>query len=211
MKEMLAHHFEDMPQQREASSLGMWAFIVTEVMFFGAVFAAYGVCRMLYPSAFGEASNKLSVLLGAVNTGVLICSSLTMALAVRSAQLNQKKSIVGFLIATMILGGAFLGIKVVEYSHKIHEHLIPGLDFVYEGVHAPQAEMFFSFYFVMTGLHALHMIIGIGIMVWLLVLAMRNRLTDQYYAPIEIAGLYWHFVDIVWIFLFPLIYLIGRA
>ncbi len=207
----MAHHFEDMPQQREATSLGMWAFLVTEVMFFGAVFGAYAVCRMMYPAAFAEASNKLNVILGATNTAVLICSSLTMALAVRSAQLNRRKPLGWFLFATIVLGAAFLGIKYVEYSHKFHEHLVPGNSFSFEGVHAQQAEIFFSFYFVMTGLHALHMVIGIGIMFWLLYKSWRGYYTEEYYAPVEIAGLYWHFVDIVWIFLFPLVYLIGRA
>lgn len=207
----LAHHFEDMSQQREASSLGMWAFLVTEVMFFGAVFAAYAVCRTMYPAAFGESSNKLNVVLGATNTAVLICSSLTMALAVRSAQLDRSKPLVGFLLATIILGAAFLGIKYVEYSHKFHEHLIPGNSFSFEGMHAPQAEIFFSFYFVMTGLHALHMIIGLGIMIWLVNKSRQGKYSGEYYAPVEMAGLYWHFVDIVWIFLFPLVYLIGRA
>ncbi len=207
----VAHHFEDMDQQREAGTLGMWAFLVTEIMFFGGVFAAYAIYHHMYPEAFGEASKTLSVVLGATNTAVLICSSLTMAFAVRSAQLNQRKRLVGFLILTIILGSAFLGIKAVEYSHKIHEHHVPGASFVFEGPHSGGAELFFSFYFAMTGLHALHMVIGIGLMVWLIVKAQRGRFSSEYHAPVEMAGLYWHFVDIVWVFLFPLLYLISRA
>jgi cytochrome c oxidase subunit III len=208
---MVAHHFEDMDQQREATSLGMWAFLVTEVMFFGGVFAGYAVCYSLSPAAFGEASKKLSVVLGATNTAVLICSSLTMAFAVRSAQLNQRKRLLGFLVATMLLGSVFLGIKAVEYSHKFHEHLVPGSSFGFEGPNAGGAQIFFSFYFAMTGLHALHMIIGIGLMIWLLVKTNRGRFSSEYYSPVENVGLYWHFVDIVWVFLFPLLYLISRA
>jgi cytochrome c oxidase subunit 3 len=206
-----AHHFEDIEQQREASSLGMWAFLVTEVMFFGGVFAAYAVYRMMYPAGFGEASNKLNVLLGATNTAVLICSSLTMALAVRGAQMNRRNQIVRYLALTILLGASFLVIKAFEYSHKFHEHLVPGSSFTFEGLHASAAEIFFSFYFVMTGLHALHMVIGIGLMIVLLWMARRGRFDGERYSTIEIAGLYWHFVDLVWIYLFPLLYLIGRA
>ena len=207
----LAHHFEDMEQQREASSLGMWAFLVTEIMFFGGVFVGYAVCRSMYPAAFGEASKQLNVVLGATNTALLICSSLTMAFAVRSAQLNQRNPLVVFLFLTVLLGTAFLGIKALEYSHKFHEHLVPGVSFAFEGQHPRGAQLFFCFYFAMTGLHALHMIIGIGIMVWLIINAHRGRFTPDYYSPVEMAGLYWHFVDVVWIFLFPLLYLISRT
>ncbi len=207
----VAHHFENMDQQREATSLGMWAFLVTEVMFFGGMFAGYAVCHSMFPGAFGEASKMLNVVLGATNTGVLICSSLTMAFAVRSAQLNRQKQIVGFLILTILLGLVFLGIKSFEYVHKFEEHLVPGPSFTFEGPQSGGAEIFFSFYFAMTGLHALHMIIGIGIMIWLIVKTRRGRFNAEYYAPVEMAGLYWHFVDIVWVFLFPLLYLISRA
>ena len=209
--QVVAHHFEDADQQREASSLGMWAFLVTEVMFFGGVFAGYAICHGMYPEAFAEASKKLNVVLGATNTAVLICSSLSMAFAVRSAQLNQRKRLLGFLVLTIFLGSVFLGIKAIEYSHKFHEHLVPGSSFTFEGPHIGGAEIFFSFYFAMTGLHALHMIIGIGLMIWLLVKTQRGRFSSEYYSPVEHVGLYWHFVDIVWVFLFPLLYLISRA
>ena len=206
----LAHQFEDMDQQRETATLGMWAFLITEVLFFGGLFAAYAVYRYMYLSAFVEANHHLDVTLGAINTGVLICSSLTMALAVRAGQMGKRAQIVLFLVLTMALGAAFLGIKSVEYAHKFHEHLVPGAFFHYEGVHAPQVEIFFSLYFAMTGMHALHMVIGIGLMVALVLQTMRGRYHAGYYAPVEMVGLYWHFVDIVWIFLFPLLYLIGR-
>lgn len=206
-----AHQFEDADQQREAASLGMWAFLVTEIMFFGGVFAAYAVCRSLFPEAFAEASNKLNVILGATNTAVLICSSLTMAMAVRSAQLNRQRELILFLLLTILLGTGFLGIKLVEYSHKFQEHLFPGASFQFEGPHGPQTQIFFCFYFAMTGLHAVHMIIGIAIMASLLLKARRGQFSAEYNSPVEVAGLYWHFVDIVWIFLFPLLYLISRT
>ena len=208
---ILAHQFEDVDQQREAATLGMWAFLVTEIMFFGGVFGAYAICRSMFPEAFAEASNKLNIVLGATNTAVLICSSLTMAMAVRSAQMNKRKPLLLFLILTIVLGLAFLGIKAVEYSHKFHEHLFPGASFLLEGPHAPQAQIFFTFYFAMTGLHAVHMVIGIGIMLVLLLRAWQGRYSAEYNSPVEIAGLYWHFVDIVWIYLFPLLYLIART
>jgi len=207
----LAHHFEDMDQQRETSSLGMWAFLVTEVMFFGGVFVVYAVYHSLYPEGFGEASKKLSVVLGAVNTAVLICSSLTMAFAVRSAQMNRQKQTIRYLVLTILLGSTFLGIKAVEYTHKIHEHLFPGVSFIFDGPHEGSAKIFFSLYFAMTGLHALHMIIGIGLMFWLIGLARRGRFSSEYHSPVENFGLYWHFVDIVWVYLFPLLYLISRV
>jgi cytochrome c oxidase subunit III len=207
----LAHHFDDLDQQREASSLGMWVFLITEIMFFGGLFAGYAVYRNAYPEAFAEASRHLGVVLGAVNTAVLICSSLTMALAVHAAQLGRRRALIGFLLVTIALGSVFLGIKVVEYTHKFHEHLVPGPAFRTTGPHAAQVQVFFSFYFAMTGMHALHMIIGIGILATLVWLARRGRFSADYYWPVELSGLYWHFVDIVWIYLFPLLYLIGRA
>jgi cytochrome c oxidase subunit 3 len=206
----LAHQFDDLAQQTEASMLGMWVFLVTEVLFFGGLFLVYFVYRILYPGAFAAASRELDLLLGAVNTAVLITSSLTMALAVHAAQLGRRRALLAFLILTMLLGGVFLGIKSLEYYHKVVEHHVPGPAFQFEKEHAAHAQIFFSLYFAMTGLHALHMIIGIGIMLVMFCLAWRGSVSAEYYAPIEISGLYWHFVDIVWIFLFPLLYLIGR-
>ena len=204
-----AHQFENARQQYEAATLGMWAFLVTEVMMFGGLFLTYAVYRAIYPEAYAAASHHLNVPIGAFNTVVLIGSSLTMALAVRSAQLGRRGALVFFLIATMFLGGVFLGVKVVEYADKFHHHLVPGADFHFEGPHARAAQIFFALYFCLTGLHASHMIIGEAIMVVLLWMARRGRFTAAYYTPVELFGLYWHFVDIVWIFLFPLLYLIG--
>jgi cytochrome c oxidase subunit 3 len=206
----LAHHFDNLEQQTEASTLGMWVFLVTEVLFFGGLFATYSVYRTMYPEAFALASHELDIVLGTVNTAVLITSSLTMALAVRSAQLGERRPLMIFLVLTMILGGVFLGIKGVEYAHKFHEHHVPGPHFQFDKIHVREAQLYFSLYFMMTGLHALHMIIGLGIMLWMLWWSYRGVITAEYYSPIEISGLYWHFVDIVWIFLFPLLYLIGR-
>jgi cytochrome c oxidase subunit 3 len=206
----LAHHFDSLAQQTEATTLGMWVFLVTEVLFFGGLFATYMIYRSWYPDAFAAASHELDVALGTINTVVLITSSLTMALAVHAAQLGQRKALMLFLIATMILGGAFLGIKSVEYYHKFVEHHVPGPTFQFEAEHIRHAQIFFSLYFVMTGLHAVHMIIGIGIMLVMLYWSWNGTITEEYSSPIEISGLYWHFVDIVWIFLFPLLYLIGR-
>jgi cytochrome c oxidase subunit III len=212
----LRHHFVDLPAQREASSLGMWLFLVTEVLFFGGMFTAYVVYRSTYRTAFEGASNLLDITLGAINTGVLIMSSLTMALAVWAASVGKKKLIILFLLATIALGSAFLGIKVVEYKQKFERHEVPGPHFVVphnEKTHEVlprQSEMFFSLYFCMTGLHALHMIIGVGLLTWLIVKARADAFSPRYYTPVDNVGLYWHFVDIVWIFLFPLLYLLGR-
>jgi len=206
----LQHHFDSMEQQRDASALGMWVFLVTEILFFGGLFLAYTVYRAQYPRAFAEASRHLDITLGTLNTAVLIISSLTMALAVYSAALGRRKAIMGFLGATMALGATFLGVKAVEYTHKFHDHLVPGPGFRFPGPDAKQAEIFFSLYFAMTGLHAAHMIIGLGLLTVLVLQARKGRYGPEYYTPVEISGLYWHFVDIVWIFLFPLLYLIGR-
>jgi cytochrome c oxidase subunit 3 len=206
----LQHHFDDMAQQIDASTLGMWVFLVTEIMFFGGLFTAYLVYRHASPEGFAEASHHLNVTWGAVNTIVLIVSSLTMALAVRSAQISAPpKTQVAWIGATMLLGAAFLGVKAIEYTDKFTHHLVPGPNFHWEGKHPAPAQMFYSLYFCMTGLHALHMIIGLGIMTVIGIMAWKRQFDEDYYTPVEVAGLYWHFVDIVWIFLFPLLYLIG--
>jgi cytochrome c oxidase subunit III len=205
----LAHHFDTVEQQRESASLGMWVFLAQEVMFFGGLFLTYLVYRATYPEVFAEASHHLDIVLGGINTVILIGSSLTMALAVYGAQTGKRNMLVWFLAATMTLGLAFLGIKAVEYHHKYEHQQIPGVKFSYPGPHASQARLFFGLYFAMTGMHALHMVIGIALLVWLLGDARRGRFTPEYHSHIELFGLYWHFVDIVWIFLFPLLYLIG--
>jgi cytochrome c oxidase subunit 3 len=207
----LQHHFDSIEQQKEAAALGMWVFLVTELLFFGGLILAYTIYRWEYARAFAHASLHMDVTLGAVNTVVLICSSLTMAMAVHSAATGRRRLFPGFLVTTMLLGGAFLAIKAIEYTDHIRHHLFPGPGFRYPvPADARAAEMFFSLYFAMTGLHALHMIVGLGILATLLALARRGRFTAEYSTPVEISGLYWHFVDIVWIFLFPLLYLIGR-
>ena len=241
----LAHHFESYEQQQRSASLGVWVFLVTEIMFFGGLFTAYILYRSLYPEAFIAGSHQLDITLGTINTGVLICSSLTMAMAVHSAQLGKSKAIVGFLIATIVLGSVFLGIKANEYHHKWVEHLVPGDSFHLDPAHIPthhgkpvisdlptgivgesradvalptaqrtdvqaHTQLFFFLYFGMTGLHALHMVIGVGLLTWLIRPSLRGRFGPNNHNYVEGIGLYWHFVDIVWIFLFPLLYLVGR-
>ena len=210
----LAHQFEDIEQQQETDTLGIWVFLVTEIMFFGGLFGAYIVYRSLYHDSFEIGSNLLNVKFGAANTIVLIGSSLTMALAINAAQAGRRaKEQVMWLLLTILLGAAFLAVKFTfEWSADYREHLIPGFGFVIRpewgaaGHHVP---MFFCFYFFMTGLHAIHMIVGIPILAVMAGLASRNKFNADYNAPLENTGLYWHFVDIVWIFLFPLLYLVG--
>ncbi|OGB95292.1 MAG: cytochrome oxidase subunit III [candidate division NC10 bacterium RBG_16_65_8] len=206
----IAHQFDDAAQQYEASTLGMWAFLLTEIMFFGGLFAGFFVYILGHAPAFAEGSRHLDLTLGAVNTVVLLGSSLTMALAVRSAQQGHRNGQTIFLALTIVLGLVFLGIKGLEYAHKFEQHLVPGPQFGLEGPHAQSAQLFFSFYFAMTGVHALHMVVGVGLLSWLLVNAWRGKYTPTYYTPVEISGLYWHFVDVVWIFLFPTLYLVAR-
>ena len=207
----LQHHFDTLEQQQHASQFGMWVFLVTEVLFFGGLFMAYVLYRTWYHDMFVEASSHLNITWGALNTIVLIGSSLTMALAVLAAQVGERKATVVLLILTMILGSVFLGVKVVEYSDKFTHHLVPGPHFQFPDPWGAKAQLYFSLYFAMTGLHAIHMIIGLGIMTTITVMAAKGRFSPEYYTPVEIAGLYWHFVDLVWIFLFPLLYLIGGA
>ena len=211
------HHFEDASQQKDAATVGMWCFLVTEVMFFGGLFLAYFVYRQAYPAAFASASNNTNLIIGAANTTVLICSSLTMALAVHFAALGKKQLIVLFLILTLILGCTFLGVKAYEYHDKWVRHEVPGYHFdcrTEEGApcaDAAHTPLFFSLYFGMTGLHATHMIVGVGIILFLIGKARKGAYGPEWHTPVELFGLYWHFVDIVWIFLFPLLYLIDRS
>jgi cytochrome c oxidase subunit 3 len=209
----LAHHFDDAEQQFDAATLGMWLFLATEIMFFGGLFAGYAMYRYRWTEAFAAASHHLDHWLGAINTGVLLTSSLTMALAVRAAQTSDRRGTARLLGWTILLGSVFLGIKAFEYHHKFEEHLVPGRMFSFlvpEGMDFTEgnAELFFSFYFAMTGLHAAHMVIGIAILSILLVASRRGAFSAEYFTPVEMTGLYWHFVDIVWVFLFPLLYLI---
>jgi cytochrome c oxidase subunit 3 len=207
----LQHHFETMQQQQEAATLGMWIFLVTEVMFFGGLLMAYLLYRVWYPEAWAEGSLELDIRMGAFNTVVLIGSSLTMAFAVRSAQTGAQKATVRWLLITMALGLTFLVVKFFEYREKWELHHIPGPNFQFEGPHAGQVEIFLSLYFGLTGLHALHTVIGATLLAVITWMAHKRRFTPEWYTPVELSGLYWHFVDIVWIFLFPLLYLVDRA
>lgn len=226
----VAHHFDDAEQQYAAANLGMWLFLATEILFFGGLFAGYAQYRYWYPTEFAAGSQRLDETLGAINTAVLLTSSLTMALAVRAAQTNDRRGTMRLLALTIVLGSMFLGVKAYEYYHKYDENLIPGRSFSLETGHGESGdttaydssrnsanarevdegpiEIFFSFYFAMTGLHAAHMVIGIGLLGVLLAAARRGAFSSEYFTPIEMTGLYWHFVDIVWVFLFPLLYLI---
>lgn len=206
----LAHHFESYEQQRSASALGMWVFIAQEIMFFGGLFAAYIVYRWAYPGSFAAGSGRLDIVLGTVNTAVLLTSSLSMALAVRGTQTGKPRAAAALLIVTMVLGAVFLGIKFDEYHHKFVEHLVPGPGFQMDGADGRTVQLFFILYFAMTGLHALHMVIGIGVLAALVVPVWRGRFTPESHNLVEGTGLYWHFVDVVWIFLFPLLYLVNR-
>ena len=219
----LQHHFENLEQQREAGTLGMWVFLVTEIMFFGGMFLAYTLYRSQYPEAFAIASNHLDIKLGAINTAVLIFSSFTMAMAVYSTQVGKRRPQTIYLVLTIVLGLAFLGIKAVEYYEKYVDNLIPGslipghpfnpdphAMHLTLGVSIQHVQMFYWIYFAMTGMHALHMIIGVGLLSVILYFSVKGRYSPEYHNPVEVAGLYWHFVDIVWIFLFPLLYLLGR-
>jgi cytochrome c oxidase subunit III len=243
----LQHHFDTMAQQKEAAVIGMWVFLLTEILFFGGLFVAYMIYRVWYFDAFAEASRRLNLYWGGLNTAVLIFSSLTMAMAVRGAQTNKRTATVNWLILTMILGCVFLGVKVIEYQDKFANYEVPGAHYnwMYHEQHAaaegggheaaasasaeaaaapaehrvlsqtPEqlqrtTQLYFSLYFTMTGLHALHMIIGVGLMAVITWMAYKGKFDEQYYTPVEMGGLYWHFVDIVWIFLFPLLYLVER-
>ncbi len=196
-------------QQRETASVGMWIFLVTEVMLFGGLFTAYTVYRLSNPQAFDIGSSHMEMVLGAVNTAVLLCSSFTMVLAVHSAELGKQRALALLLLATMVIGAIFLGIKFTEYYLHYQEHKVPGFWFEYAGPFAGKVQMFFVFYFIMTGLHAIHMTIGIGILSVLLFRTILGTFSAEYYTPIDIGGLYWHFIDIVWIFLYAIFYLPG--
>ncbi len=231
----LAHHFEDRAQQDEAHSLGLWVFLSTEIMFFGGLFLAFTVYHVLFPEAFGLASSRLSVSWGVINTIVLLVSSFTMAMGVHSAQVGSRKLLLTFLSITLLCAGAFMVIKGIEWTEKYHHHLIPGASFHFDlnDPTAPEtqlanwgerreailiadphverhAQMFYVMYFCLTGLHGIHVLIGMGLITWMILRAKRNEFNTRWNTPIELTGLYWHLVDVIWIYLFPLIYLIHR-
>tara|TARA_B100000700_G_scaffold326594_1_gene438578 strand:+ start:1197 stop:1853 length:657 start_codon:yes stop_codon:yes gene_type:complete len=209
------HHFVDSEQQYEASKFGMWAFLVTEVLTFAGFFCAYAIFRAWNPEMFINAHKALDVVMGGTNTVVLITSSLTMALAIRYIQLNNRKAAIINLVLTLLFAGVFLVIKYFEYEHKFHCGHLPGS--YYSPLAAPDCmaiqgdnpHVFFSIYFMMTGLHGIHVVIGMGLILWLILRTRKGHFSPAYYTPIEIVGLFWHLVDLIWIFLFPLLYLIG--
>jgi len=204
----LQEQFEEMPQQKEAATLGMWAFLATEVLFFGGLFLSYIIYRTNYPHAFAEASHHTVVIFGTLNTAILLTSSFTMALAVHAARENNTKWLFRFLPVTIVLALAFLAVKGLEYREDLREHLWPGPQFRPDL--PPQAQIFWILYWIMTGVHAVHVTVGVGLLSRMAWMTSRRKFSDAYYTPIEISGLYWHFVDIIWIFLYPLLYLIQR-
>ncbi len=204
-----AHHYDSTEHEFDASKFGMWLFLVTEIMLFGGLFVAYTIFRGLYPDMFHEAHKHLDKVMGAVNTIVLICSSLSMALAVGMAQRNQPKKSATLLLITLGFAATFMVVKYFEYTHKIHDGLLPGAHFTNTSIGHPKADLFFSLYFMMTGLHGLHVLIGMGLITWMLKRTLNNEFSEHYYMPVELVGLYWHLVDLIWIYLFPLLYLIG--
>jgi cytochrome c oxidase subunit 3 len=217
VRHRLEEQFENLDQQHEAASLGMWVFLATEVMFFGTLFVSLGIYRLLYPEAFEVASEKLNWIIGGVNTVVLLVSSLTMVLAVHYAKLGQRKHLLVFLAATALLGICFLCLKGLEYYLDYVDNLIPGWRFeepewIRAGLKAeqvPHVKLFLLFYWIMTGFHGLHVTIGILVVLTMFILAWRNHFSSVYYSPVDVTALYWHFVDIVWIFLLPMLYLLG--
>lgn len=214
----VAHHFDTAEQQFESAKLGMWVFLVTEILMFGGLFAAFILYKNLIPTVFIEAHHLLDRIMGGTNTVVLLTSSLTMALAVRSAQLGKRNQTSLYLVATLLFAAGFLVIKYFEYSHKFHDGLLPGHYFCTDPhltAHAAcktlptSAHVFFSLYFMMTGLHGFHVVLGMSLITWVLIRNLKNEFSADYYTPIDIVGLYWHLVDLIWIYLFPLVYLIG--
>jgi cytochrome c oxidase subunit 3 len=217
---ILAHHFTNLEQQRETEAFGMWMFLATEILIFGAIFTCYTVYRLRYAQDFEAASARLNILIGSINTIVLLSSSLTMALSVHAARVGRQQMLLTCLLLTILLGGTFLGFKVLEYYEDYKENLVPGTSAFKPGewtkiegpegpVHPGRVALMLVFYYIMTGLHAVHMIVGMGLLIWLVMEARKGLLTPVRYMPVEVVGLYWHFVDIVWIFLLPLLYLTG--
>ncbi len=205
----LAHHFSEMEQQRESAKLGMWIFLLTEILLFGGLFTVYAIFRAWNPDMFYNAHKHLNVFLGSINTIVLISSSVTMALAIRSTQLGNRKRTLIFLAVTLFFAAVFLVIKYFEYQHKFELGQLPGKYYTYTGIEGNNPHIFFSIYFMMTGLHGIHVIVGMGLITWIMRKTSKNIFSAEYYTPLEMTGLYWHLVDIIWIFLFPLLYLVG--
>jgi cytochrome c oxidase subunit III len=213
---ILAHHFEDLEQQRETETMGMWVFLATEILIFGGLFTGYTVYRLRYPVDFEAASARLNILIGGINTVVLLTSSLTMALSVQATRVGRRGMLITCLALTIGLGATFLGLKALEYYLDYEEFLVPVVRFnsgewaeLTPPANPQHVQLMLVFYYIMTGLHAAHMLIGMGLLLWLVWRAKRGTLTPLRYIAVEVIGLYWHFVDVVWIFLLPLLYLTG--
>jgi cytochrome c oxidase subunit 3 len=204
-----AHHFNSGMEEFEACKQGMWIFLVTEVLFFSGLFLMYAILRVFYPQMMKDAHELLNWRMGALNTVILICSSLTMARAVSASQKGEKKKLITNLWFTLIFASGFLVVKFFEYAHKIREHILPGALYHYAELTTAKVPLFFTVYFVMTGIHGLHVIIGMCVIYWLIRRASRDEFGPNYFTPVEVTGLYWHFVDLVWIYLFPLLYLVS--
>lgn len=212
VKHQVGHHFFSGAQESSSAKLGMWLFLVTEVLLFSGLFVAYTVIKSTNPEMWAEASTHLDTTMGTINTLVLITSSFTVALAVRAAQTNKNGEKNGqlfwLLLVTILLAGAFLVVKYFEYSHKFHVGMLPGEAYFYDGIPHANAHRFFGVYFLMTGLHGIHVVIGMGVLTWVLVRSRKGHFYEGYYTPVELGGLYWHLVDLIWIYLFPLLYLV---
>lgn len=204
----LQHHFVSSEQQFDAAKMGMWLFLVTEILLFAGMFVAYTVYRVWHPEVFEQSATLLNPWLGGLNTVVLLASSFTVALSIHFIQQGNRKGLIINLCLTMAAAVVFLVVKYFEYTHKFHLGIFPGQYYTYSEVAGPYVPQFFSIYFIMTGIHGLHVLIGIGLFVWLLIRATRGHFSSAWYTPVELTGLYWHIVDIIWIFLFPLLYLI---
>ncbi len=207
----LAEQFDDAPQQRAAATLGMWAFLATEVLFFGVLFAGYTLVRVRWPDGFAAGSRHTDVVLGSIETAVLLSSSCLAALAVREVQLGGRRVATWLLLATAALGVTFLVLHGFEYVAEYREGLVPGLRFTQQGPHAQAIELFFFLYYAITGFHSLHVMIGVGLLLTMCWRTDRGMLDADYHTPLELGALYWHLVDLVWIFVYPLLYLVGRA
>lgn len=203
------HHFESNEHEFTTAKQGMWIFMVTEVLMIGAIFVGYLLFRGRYPEAFSAAHKILNVKLGALNTVVLIVSSATMVLGVSAAQRGNNKRAINMLLATVACGAIFCVVKYFEYSHKFHEGIFPGGLYTYKELAIPHVPIFFSFYFVMTGIHAFHVVVGMCLITWTILRIKRGQISKEFFTPVELVGFYWHFVDLVWIYLFPLLYLLG--
>ncbi len=216
---VLKHHFDNLEQQHAAERLGMWMFLATEVLFFAGLFGAYTVYRYWYPREFEAASSHLNVIFATVNTVLLVTSSLTMTLAIRSAKLGDRSALIWNLLITAALGTAFMVVKGFEYAQDFEERLLPGAYFSPElksklaeqGLDPGKVQLFLCFYYIMTGIHGIHLIIGIGCVLWLVGEAYSGNIPPENYSTVDVVSLYWHLVDAIWLFLMPLLYLAGAS